>query len=243
MKAVQPQADAPREHGIEIMTMHRAKGLEFDTVVLLGLAREPRPDDPKALQWLARSTADGRDDLIMVPAAFASDAEATRLGRLRAACGARTRCAERARLLYVATTRARERLHLVWQLPTDAEEPPASSLLAHLWPVVAGTPREAATAAQRGIEPQAIVPVLRRTRLRRLAPRREHAPARTPIPAPRPNSCGRARPPRTSAPSFIATCSASRSRASSIGTRSASSTSKRAFARELELLGVEPARA
>ena len=39
---VQPQADAPREQGIEIMTMHRAKGLEFDTVVLLGLAREPR---------------------------------------------------------------------------------------------------------------------------------------------------------------------------------------------------------
>jgi len=40
------------------MTMHRAKGLEFDTVVLLGLAREPRPDDPKALQWLARVAAE-----------------------------------------------------------------------------------------------------------------------------------------------------------------------------------------
>ncbi len=37
LDAVQPQADAPREQGIEIMTMHRAKGLEFDTVVLLGL--------------------------------------------------------------------------------------------------------------------------------------------------------------------------------------------------------------
>ena len=57
LENVQPQADPPREQGIEIMTMHRAKGLEFDTVVLLGLAREPRPDDPKALQWLARVTA------------------------------------------------------------------------------------------------------------------------------------------------------------------------------------------
>src|SRR5687767_13742568 len=33
LKTVQPQADAPRENGIEIMTMHRAKGLEYDTVV------------------------------------------------------------------------------------------------------------------------------------------------------------------------------------------------------------------
>ncbi|HEY9181958.1 MAG TPA: UvrD-helicase domain-containing protein, partial [Gammaproteobacteria bacterium] len=59
LDTVQQQADAPRERGVEIMTMHRAKGLEFDTVVLLGLAREPRPDEPKALQWLARATADG----------------------------------------------------------------------------------------------------------------------------------------------------------------------------------------
>jgi ATP-dependent exoDNAse (exonuclease V) beta subunit len=159
LEGVQPQADAPREHGIEIMTMHRAKGLEFDTVVLLGLAREPRPDEPKALQWLARTAADGRDDLVMVPTAFAGDGElltdfVRRAERERDA-------AERARLLYVATTRARERLHLVWQLPADADAPPASSLLAHLWPVVSATPREAEPVA-RVAESVAIEPVLRR---------------------------------------------------------------------------------
>ncbi len=146
LETVQPQADAPREQGIEIMTMHRAKGLEFDTVVLLGLAREPRPDEPKALQWLARATADGRDDLVMVPAAFAADDGARLADFVRRAERERD-AAERARLLYVATTRARERLHLVWQLPADEEAPPASSLLAHLWPVVSGTPREAERAA------------------------------------------------------------------------------------------------
>ncbi|HET7609670.1 MAG TPA: 3'-5' exonuclease, partial [Gammaproteobacteria bacterium] len=159
LEAVQPQADAPREHGIEIMTMHRAKGLEFDTVVLLGLAREPRPDEPKALQWLARTAADGHDDLVMVPAAFAGDGElladfVRRAERERDA-------AERARLLYVATTRARERLHLVWQLAAETEAPPASSLLAHLWPVVCATPRTAEPAASKaGVV--AIEPVLRR---------------------------------------------------------------------------------
>ena len=32
LNGVQPQADAPRELGVEIMTIHRAKGLEFDTL-------------------------------------------------------------------------------------------------------------------------------------------------------------------------------------------------------------------
>ncbi|HWN38330.1 MAG TPA: 3'-5' exonuclease, partial [Gammaproteobacteria bacterium] len=161
LEIVQPQADAPREQGIEIMTMHRAKGLEFDTVVLLGLAREPRPDEPKALQWLARTNADGGDDLILVPTAFASAVDGERLGDFVRRAERERDAAERARLLYVAATRARDRLHLVWQLPAEAEAPPASSLLAHLWPLVAGTPRIAEPASSQ-TTPVAIKPVLRR---------------------------------------------------------------------------------
>jgi ATP-dependent exoDNAse (exonuclease V) beta subunit len=238
LKAVQPQADAPREHGIEIMTMHRAKGLEFDTVVLLGLAREPRPDDTKALQWLARSTADGRDDLVMVPAAFASDAEGARLAEFVRRAERERDGAERARLLYVATTRARERLHLVWQMEADAEAPPASSLLAHLWPVVAATPREAPPTAAHGITPHAIVPVLRRL----------VAPVASPEPG------GSAAAPPASRPEFVWAGQA----AAHVGTvvhrylqRIAEqglahwdarriAGAQAAFAHELELLGVEP---
>jgi ATP-dependent helicase/nuclease subunit A len=161
LEAVQPQADAPREQGVEIMTMHRAKGLEFDTVVLLGLAREPRPDEPRALQWLVRTTADGRDDLIMVPSAFASAGGGERLAEFVRRAERQRDAAERARLLYVATTRARERLHLVWQLPADMEAPPASSLLAHLEPLVFATAREEAPAAPLP-DLVAIKPVLRR---------------------------------------------------------------------------------
>jgi ATP-dependent exoDNAse (exonuclease V) beta subunit len=162
LDAVQPQADAPREQGIEIMTMHRAKGLEFDTVVLLGLAREPRRDAPRALQWLARTTADGRDDLIVVPTAFASDEEGQLLAEFVRRAERERDSAERARLLYVATTRARERLHVVWQLQRDADAPAASTLLAHLWPVVHAAPTAEPAAVRERIEPTAIVPVLRR---------------------------------------------------------------------------------
>jgi ATP-dependent exoDNAse (exonuclease V) beta subunit len=161
LDTVQPQADGPREHGIEIMTMHRAKGLEFDTVVLLGLAREPRPDEPKALQWLARATADGSDDVIMVPAAFGNDVAGTRLSDFVRRAERQRDAAERARLLYVAATRARERLHLVWRLPLDATAPPANALLAHLWPVVAATPQEAGSSLP-ATETAVIKPVLRR---------------------------------------------------------------------------------
>jgi ATP-dependent helicase/nuclease subunit A len=184
LDAVQPQADAPREQGIEIMTMHRAKGLEFDTVVLLGLAREPRPDEAKALQWLARATADGRDDVIMVPAAFASDSDGARLADFVRRAERERDSAERARLLYVATTRARERLHVVWQLQSEAEQPAASSLLAHLWPVVAGAPRDSAPAVPHTLEPVALVPVLRRL-VAPAAHRTSSEPA-TAVPAARP---------------------------------------------------------
>jgi len=187
LEAVQPQADAPREQGIEIMTMHRAKGLEFDTVVLLGLAREPRPDEPKALQWLARSTADGTDDLIMVPAAFAGnagDAGGERLAEFVRRAERDRDSAERARLLYVATTRARERLHVVWQLPAEAAAPPTSSLLAHLWPVVSVRPHDDASEPPSEDQPAAIVPVLRRL----VAPRTSMGTdgPRVPEPVPRP---------------------------------------------------------
>lgn len=158
LDSIQPQADPPREHGVEIMTMHRAKGLEFDTVVLLGLSREPRPDDPKVLQWLSRVTADGRDDLVMVPATAGNQEPLVEFVR---GTERRRDAAERARLLYVATTRARERLHLVWRSPARGV-PARSSMLAHLWPVVGATATAEIAAPEAQVEPVAIVPRLRR---------------------------------------------------------------------------------
>ena len=68
----------------------------------------------------------------MVPAAFASDdRRRTRLADFVRRAERERDGAERARLLYVATTRARERLHLVWQLPTRMRRPRRRARCSH----------------------------------------------------------------------------------------------------------------
>jgi ATP-dependent helicase/nuclease subunit A len=221
------------------MTMHRAKGLEFDTVVLLGLAREPPPDKPRALQWLARATADARDDVIMVPAAFASDSEGVQLADFVRRAERERDAAERARLLYVAATRARERLHIVWQLRPDTQAPAASSLLAHLKPIVAATPRAGAAAARAEIEPKALVPVLRR--LVAPAASSSTASARKAPPAARPEFVWAGQ-----AAAHVGTVvhrylQRIAEQGLELWSAERLAVTEASFARELELLGVEPA--
>jgi ATP-dependent exoDNAse (exonuclease V) beta subunit len=134
--------------GVEIMTIHRAKGLEFDTVVLLGLDREPRRESSRALYWMQRVANDGAEELVMAPlrAAGENDALCRFVQRAEEARDA----AERTRLLYVATTRARRRLHLIWSRAPDGSEPSRRSLLRALTPepITAEIPREQTTAQQ-----------------------------------------------------------------------------------------------
>ncbi|WP_194073982.1 UvrD-helicase domain-containing protein [Thiomicrorhabdus aquaedulcis] len=48
------KADArPEAQQIELMTMHKSKGLEFDTVILPGLGRKPRSNDHQLVSWFA----------------------------------------------------------------------------------------------------------------------------------------------------------------------------------------------
>lgn len=156
------QGEAPRESGIEIMTIHRAKGLEFDTVLLLGLGRPPPPEKRRGLYWLERVAANGRDDLLLAPLTASAD-EPDELGDFLRQADRERDLAERARLLYVATTRARDRLHLIGQLKPNARNPPSRSLLAYLWPRVQERFGETEAAAiEPGSVTDSIRPVLRR---------------------------------------------------------------------------------
>ncbi|HEY5623279.1 MAG TPA: UvrD-helicase domain-containing protein [Gammaproteobacteria bacterium] len=157
------QFEVPRESGIEIMTIHRAKGLEFDTVVLLGLARVPRPEPSRALYWLERVASGGEEDLLLAPVT-AADSQDDALVQLLRTIEKRRDAAERTRLLYVAATRARKRLHLVARLDPDKPRPDQRSLLARIWPSVEaaferGDGPDSAMATSRLAE---IQPVLRR---------------------------------------------------------------------------------
>jgi ATP-dependent helicase/nuclease subunit A len=126
------QGEPPAGAGIEVMTIHRAKGLEFDIVVLFGLARAPGRDDTKALYWMERRADDG-DDLLMAPLPRGSNRLAQLLQRIDR--GEEER--ERARLLYVAATRAKRRLHLVAHHDGGETPPGARTMLRVLWPRLA----------------------------------------------------------------------------------------------------------
>jgi ATP-dependent exoDNAse (exonuclease V) beta subunit len=158
------QGEPPRESGIEIMTIHRAKGLEFDTVILLGLARKPRPESGKGLYWLERTAADGSEDLLLGPLATVTDGASLLTDFIKRADAVRDR-AESMRMLYVATTRARDRLHLVAQLNDRVPHPPKGSLLEFLWKEAGEKFEQLASQAEApDAEPAFIVPSLTRLR-------------------------------------------------------------------------------
>jgi ATP-dependent helicase/nuclease subunit A len=152
---VEPDASATAR--VQLMTLHRAKGLEFDVVVMPGLARPPRGREGQLLLWRERPAG-----LLLAPLqARTPDAGNDRLYGYLSDVAAEAGAAELGRLLYVGCTRARERLHLTAQLTLDAsaagapcwKRPVKGTSLAAMWSGVAGeapspTPEDAtATAA------------------------------------------------------------------------------------------------
>ena len=133
--AVDAQAD-PR---LQLMTIHKAKGLEFDVVIVPGLGYAPRRNDPQLLVWQERPRAHGPSELLLAPIREASEA-ADPIYRYLDALEKLKGEHEDERLLYVAATRAKSRLHLIGQIDATADNPAprSGSLLARLWPAVAG---------------------------------------------------------------------------------------------------------
>ena len=128
---------------VQIMTIHRAKGLEFDHVVLPGLGRRLRSSPEPLLRWLELPAERRGSDLLMAPIAHASQGGSA-LGEYLKQLEAERAAHERVRLLYVATTRARRELHLFaerrhTQAAGADARPPSGTLLAALWPAVAGS--------------------------------------------------------------------------------------------------------
>ena len=123
-----PPDPAATEDDLQIMTVHKAKGLEFGTVLLPGLERAPGRGDSPLMRWkelpdrsllLApiKETGGDKEPAYEYLKSLDSEAEDT----------------EAARLLYVAATRAKHRLHLL-ACPKKTM-PPKRSLLACAWPV------------------------------------------------------------------------------------------------------------
>jgi ATP-dependent helicase/nuclease subunit A len=146
VKKLYAAPDAEADDSLQFMTIHKSKGLEFDTVILPGLDRKTGNNDQPLLLWeeVPRENVmhdAAQFDLIAAPLAqkgkVKSDAPTPyeylkHLERTRAAN-------EDARVLYVAATRAERCLHLIGAAKlNDNGEPkaPKNTFLELLWPHV-----------------------------------------------------------------------------------------------------------
>jgi ATP-dependent exoDNAse (exonuclease V) beta subunit len=128
---------------VQIMTIHKAKGLEFDRVIVPGLQRAPRGADAPLLRWLEREDALGGRDLMLAATRPAGSVESPVYDCIAFFEG-RKQHFEDGRLLYVAVTRARDSLHLIGNVRTRDKDgevtvavPRSSSFLRLLWPRIA----------------------------------------------------------------------------------------------------------
>ncbi|MFK7916207.1 MAG: UvrD-helicase domain-containing protein [Pseudomonadales bacterium] len=136
------QGDAPSPSiKVEVLTMHGAKGLEWDMVFLPQLHKQPGGGDSKLLYWVPFSDPNGGEAVLLAPLRNAAQADNSALTKLIQDEQNRREQYEVARLLYVAMTRAKEQLVLSCciDLGDDGDKDPedfkpkSGSLLAHLW--------------------------------------------------------------------------------------------------------------
>jgi superfamily I DNA/RNA helicase/RecB family exonuclease len=114
---------APRTDAVSVLTAHRAKGLEWDLVVVAGVQEGTWPDVRQ------RGSLLGMDELVDVvagrePVGSASGGQAAAV----AAASAARLLAEERRLFYVAVTRARRELVVTAVGAEDSEERPSRFL-------------------------------------------------------------------------------------------------------------------
>jgi ATP-dependent helicase/nuclease subunit A len=120
------------ENAVQVMTIHKAKGLEFDAVLIPGLSRRPANSQQPLLRYMQQTQIDGMYWLLAPIHARTAEQDPIYqyLGRLEK----QQEQFEMQRLLYVALTRARQQLHLSAVCDLENPAPTPSSLLALLWP-------------------------------------------------------------------------------------------------------------
>lgn len=107
-----------RSHGsrLDIMTIHKAKGLEFDNVIIPGMGRQPRNEDKKLLVWMERE-----EDLLLAPIEPSGSPGGSRVYSYLSSIKRKKAENEEIRLLYVAATRARKNLYLLGHVGEDGD--------------------------------------------------------------------------------------------------------------------------
>ncbi|MFT4670931.1 MAG: ATP-dependent helicase/nuclease subunit A [Pseudohongiellaceae bacterium] len=133
---VSPPVDTDNSNPVNILTMHKSKGLEFDHIILPGLNRSPASDDKQLLQWYERLNASG-DNRLFLTTQTAVGNEENKLYDLMRYEQQQKNLLEDTRLLYIAVTRARTSALLLGTISEDSKgeyHPPKGCLLSRIWP-------------------------------------------------------------------------------------------------------------
>ena len=140
-------APADEQARVQVMTLHKAKGLEFDWVFLPALDRGTRREDRPLLLW-DEFALPGQTPafLLDLRPPESGDAEHASLYAYLYEQARQKAAVEAMRLFYVGCTRARRRLWLSGALPWDEaraepRRPRAGSLLAATWEALQGRVR------------------------------------------------------------------------------------------------------
>jgi ATP-dependent exoDNAse (exonuclease V) beta subunit len=164
-----PDPASSSDCGVQLMTIHKSKGLEFEVVIVPELQAAVGRGSRKMLTWLERGLSEPDDsgeitEFLIAP--FQRKGEERGSAKAWVDRVYRERESQEARrILYVAATRAREELHL-FARPACKEEDgsytlvePTGSLLATAWPALEAEVRErfaewkaARSAAETGVE-------------------------------------------------------------------------------------------
>ena len=157
----QPQIFEDGAPVVDVMTIHAAKGLEWDIVIIPELQRKGAADSSRLLNWIDYPALPL--GVVLAPRGASEPSEDSfyrwfcRLQKERDE-------AERKRLFYVACTRAADELHVFGTLPLNSKgecsTPHSESLLCTAWPMVkrdfidkANRMRKAATSAIQNVIP------------------------------------------------------------------------------------------
>lgn len=143
-----PEASPDSQH-VQLMTVHKSKGLQFDTVILPGLHKRLPSDDKPLIIWDTVLLDDDHEHLVVapVPPVGAPPSDTPSAYDLLRNLEKTRSLNEAQRILYVAVTRAERRLHLLGVAHRDLKAetsnalkaPATTSLLAPLWPALEST--------------------------------------------------------------------------------------------------------
>ncbi|HYB99436.1 MAG TPA: UvrD-helicase domain-containing protein [Candidatus Limnocylindrales bacterium] len=136
LQTLEASVDPDPAIDLEVMTIHKAKGLQFDTVVLPRLDGTTRGRTPEAVT-METDAATGHIELMaMAPARGRTDEDEEKRYKLLERRERERDAAELRRMLYVAATRAEHRLVLSATAPAEGKPARRATAMAVLEPFV-----------------------------------------------------------------------------------------------------------